>query len=89
MKDGMKKLIFLVVLLAMTMSITGSAMAQGSSDPYLNLAGQVQGQVDGSDDGNGSLPFTGLDIALVAGGGLLLLGAGIAMRRIAPGTRSA
>ena len=31
---------------------------------------------------NGVLPFTGLDLALIAGGGLLLLGAGIALSRL-------
>jgi hypothetical protein len=37
--------------------------------------------------GGGSLPFTGLDAALLAGAGLLIAGAGIAMRRLtrAPG----
>jgi hypothetical protein len=35
----------------------------------------------------GSLPFTGLDVALLAGAGLLLAGAGLGMRRLtrAPG----
>jgi len=32
--------------------------------------------------GNGVLPFTGLDLALIAGGGLALLGAGIALSRL-------
>ena len=33
----------------------------------------------------GSLPFTGLDLVLVAGGGLMLLGLGTAMRRASRG----
>lgn len=33
----------------------------------------------------GSLPFTGLDLVLVAGGGIALLGAGVAMRRMSRG----
>jgi hypothetical protein len=96
----MKTLTFLVALFAVTLTVAGSAMAQSiSSDPYLNSAGQVQGQLQGGggggddDDGTAasgsSLPFTGLDIALLAGGGFLLLGAGVAMRRLAPGARSA
>jgi hypothetical protein len=93
MKDRMKTLTFLVALFAVTLTLAGSAMAGTSSDPYLNAAGQVQAQVQGNGteqaSSGGSLPFTGLDIALVAGGGLLLLGAGFAMRRLAPGTRSA
>lgn len=31
---------------------------------------------------SGSLPFTGLDLALIAAGGALLLGFGVAMRRL-------
>jgi hypothetical protein len=42
-----------------------------------------------SGDTGGSLPFTGLDLSLIAGGGVLLLAAGIAMRRLTPGSRSA
>jgi hypothetical protein len=33
-------------------------------------------------DGGGTLPFTGLDLALLAGAGALLLGLGVAMRRM-------
>jgi hypothetical protein len=32
--------------------------------------------------GNGVLPFTGLDLALIAGGGLLLLASGVALSRL-------
>jgi hypothetical protein len=93
-KDGMKTLTFLVVLVAATLTIAGAAFAQSSNDGYLAGAEQVAGQVQGTNAeqasaSTGSLPFTGLDVALVAGGGLLLLGAGFAMRRITPGTRSA
>jgi hypothetical protein len=97
MKDGMKTITLLAAVLALTLAFAGTAVAQTSSDAYSDAGGQVQAQVqgDGDDDGtgstggDGSLPFTGLDLGLVAGGGLLLLGAGIAMRRLTPGTRSA
>lgn len=88
----MKKITFVIAVFALTLTITGSAMAGTSADPYLNDAGQVQGQVQGGEKAastGGSLPFTGLDLLLVAGGGLVLLGAGIAMRRLTPGTKSA
>jgi len=54
--------------------------ASGGSD-------DVQPAATGS-SGTGSLPFTGLDLALLAGAGLLLAGAGLGMRRLtrAPGT---
>lgn len=37
-------------------------------------------------DSSGSLPFTGLDIGLAIGGGLLLIGVGAAMARMVPRT---
>ena len=88
----MKTLTFVVAVFALTLAIAGSAVAQPSSDGYVDSAGQVQGQVQGGGDepaSSSSLPFTGLDLLLVAGGGLVLLGAGIAMRRLTPGTKSA
>jgi hypothetical protein len=100
----MKIIISLVTVLALTLALTSTAFAQGaSSDPYVDEGGQVQGQIQdegaGTDDEaaatttggdtGGSLPFTGLDLSLIAGGGVLLLAAGIAMRRLTPGSRSA
>jgi len=35
-----------------------------------------------SSNSSGGLPFTGLDIGLVLGGGVLLVGAGVALRRV-------
>ena len=37
----------------------------------------------GGNAGGGLLPFTGMDVALLAGAGTLLLGAGVGMRRVA------
>ena len=39
-------------------------------------------------DGGGSLPFTGLDLALLALAGAALLGTGAALRRIAAARRA-
>ena len=43
------------------------------------VAAAAQAEDEG---GGGDLPFTGLDVALVLGAGLVLLGVGIAMRRL-------
>jgi hypothetical protein len=97
----MKTITLLVTVVALTLAITSSAFAQASSEAYSDTGGQVQSQIQddsagtvatgGGDSGDsgGSLPFTGLDLSLIAGGGVILLAAGIAMRRLTPGSRSA
>jgi len=62
------------------------ALAQQSSvDGYGGGAGGIQSDVEG---GGGSLPFTGLDLGLLIGGGLLLLAVGFGLRRLARGSAS-
>jgi hypothetical protein len=87
----MKLFLSAVTILALFVAMAVPAAAQNG---YSGTGGQVQTQVQdtgsatsGSGSGSGSLPFTGLDVALLAGAGLLLAGAGIAMRRVtrAPG----
>jgi predicted S18 family serine protease len=88
-----------VVVLVLVMAVPAFAQ-NATQDGYTATAGQVQAQVDdesssapvavttsGGGGGGGSLPFTGLDVALLAGAGLLLVGAGLGMRRLtqAPG----
>jgi hypothetical protein len=84
----MKIFLSAITILALFVALAGPAAAQNG---YSGTGGQVQTQVQdtgaatsgsGSDSGNGSLPFTGLDVALLAGAGLLLAGAGFAMRRV-------
>ena len=41
------------------------------------------------DDDNGNLPFTGLDVALVLGAGLVLVGMGFGIRRMIRPTEAA
>ena len=71
----------------------GSALAADSSlGTYAGAGGGSFNQVDpgadpGADPGSadpasGSLPFTGLDVGLALGGGLLLLGTGMAIGRV-------
>jgi hypothetical protein len=100
----MKTIISLVVALALVLALATTAYGQSSIDGYNDQGGQIQstvGQGGGggggagdetspvstSDDG-GSLPFTGLDLALLAAAGGLLAAAGLGMRRLtrAPGS---
>ena len=68
-----------------------TALAQSSSvNTYGGTGGNVVSKVDGptadppatsGSQTTGTLPFTGFDLALAALGGLLLLGAGVALSR--------
>jgi hypothetical protein len=90
----MKKTIStLIVALVLALTLSSTALAQSSVDGYSDQAGQIQSQVTGGGPGGGgggdsSLPFTGLDVALLAGAGGLLVAAGLGMRRLtrAPGS---
>lgn len=91
--------VLLVAVFAFSVAVPGGAFAQeiGPTDEQyrqgvLGLAGEGDpGDPGDSDDpaaavsGNGvsELPFTGLDLALVAAIGVGLLGAGFAVRRAA------
>jgi hypothetical protein len=60
--------------------------AQGSKDKS-GVAGNGGGNNDGpvatqASSSNGVLAFTGLDLALLAGGGLVLLASGVALSRL-------
>jgi hypothetical protein len=56
-----------------------AALAQSPAvSGYGGVGGEVQGDV-----GGGSLPFTGLDLGLLVLGGLLLVAAGLSLRRLA------
>lgn len=78
----------LVVMLA----FAPTAMASNSSvETYGGQGGEVAGSVAGGDptdpgasasSSSSALPFTGLDVELLAGGGLVLLLGGVAMARM-------
>lgn len=82
-------------VLVIALALAPAAMAQSSSvGTYGGNGGQVAGVAGGSAPGvesndavstsntAGSLPFTGMDLGLVVGGGTLLLLAGIGMARL-------
>ena len=73
----------LVCAVAILALAAGPAFAQ-TEDAYNGLAGAQQGGGGGeaaATDTGGSLPFTGLELALVAIAGAGLLGVGYAVRR--------
>jgi hypothetical protein len=90
----MKIIISAGLTLILTLAFATSAFGQSSIDGYSDEASQIQAQVTDeaqapeSTPGEGSLPFTGLDLGLMGAAGGLLLGAGLGMRRLtrAPGS---
>jgi hypothetical protein len=91
----MRKTVSILAALAILLAFTAPAYAQSSIDGYSNEAGQVQENVQGNgttpvsaNESGGALPFTGLDLALIAAAGGLLTAGGLAMRRLtrAPGS---
>ena len=92
----------LALMLALSTAAYGQS---SSLEGYNDQGGRIQAQVDqgggggggGADtspvstttDEGGSLPFTGLDVALLAAAGALLAAAGLGMRRLTRGPESA
>ncbi|MCA1834674.1 MAG: hypothetical protein LC750_18430 [Actinobacteria bacterium] len=77
------KIVLAVVIGALV--VTAGSLAAAKPAPYNGNAGNVEQQVNGAAGSNtlGALPFTGLDLALIVGGGLLLVLAGVSLRRMA------
>lgn len=76
------KVVFVVVVGALALA-AGSFAANVKPPTYQGNAGNVQHEVQGASNTLGSLPFTGLDLALIVGGGLVLVLAGVSIRRMA------
>jgi hypothetical protein len=92
----MKRLALLMAVVAVALAIAAPAYAQNAvSDAYAGKGGGIVGTVEGGNgptastsqpvevSNNGSLPFTGLDIGLLALGGVALVGVGVGLRRFA------
>ena len=92
----MKRLALLMAVVAVALAVAAPAYAQSAvSDAYAGKGGGIVGTVN---SGNGpsasgpqqvqvsngsSLPFTGLDVGLLALGGVALVGVGVGLRRFA------
>lgn len=83
---------------ALALMLAPAAMAQNSSaETYAGQGGEVALVGNSDDPGSGTasvaadssstLPFTGLDVSLLAGGGLVLLLGGLAMARLTASRR--
>jgi hypothetical protein len=97
MRTKMKKITSILLALVLCLAFATTAFGQSAVDGYNDIGGQVQSDVGGSGNGtppaaataetsSGSLPFTGLDVALFAGAGGLLILAGVGMRRLTRST---
>ncbi len=89
-------LLLVLAALAVFMTVPVLAVAQGSSDPSSaqytpNIPSAAQGaegeaggsgSAGGLDSQIGSLPFTGMDLIILAGVALVLTGTGFALRRL-------
>jgi hypothetical protein len=98
----MRTKLLLILAMAFTLSLAGTALAQDNptQDAYGGVLGdEVSNQADTSSpaeesttvatqESTGSLPFTGLELGLVALAGLGLVALGVAMRRTTRSDRS-
>lgn len=86
-------LLLVLAALAAFVAMPGVAMAQGSSDnpsdavytpniPPGDEGDTAGGSSGGLDSQIGSLPFTGMDMIILAGVALVLTGTGFALRRL-------
>lgn len=84
----MRKISAFLVVAVMSLAMTGSAFAQSATeDAYGGIAGTQQyggGEtvLAADSSSSGSLPFTGLDVGLIALAGVALAGTGLVVRRV-------
>jgi hypothetical protein len=94
MRKKMKKILLVLGIVAALAAVPGAALAQDDPsaaqyDPPIPQSGVAGGSGSGSsgDSGGlnsniGSLPFTGMDLIIVAGVAFVLTGTGFALRRL-------
>jgi hypothetical protein len=77
----MKRIVAIAVAVLALLALPAAAFASGSStcSSYNPQLCQV---VNHTSTASSTLPFTGLDIGLVAVGGVVLIGAGLAARKL-------
>ncbi len=92
----MKTISSVMVALVLCLAFATAAFGQSAVDGYNDVGGTVQSDVGGTPpavttttSSSGSLPFTGLDVALFAAAGGLLVVAGVGMRRLTRSTGTA
>jgi len=73
------KLTVVPVGLLSTLVLAGAALA---ANPTVSGYGGQAGGVESDVQAGGTLPFTGLDLGLIIGGGILLLLLGAGLRRL-------
>ena len=76
---------FIVVICLAALALAPAALGAAAQQAYQGPAASVQSQVQKSGSaraGVAGLPFTGLDLALIVGGGLGLVLAGGMIRRL-------
>ena len=79
----MKKLLTVAAIAAVALVFASSAMANALSCAHGSTCnGDLGSGKGGGSVSGGTLPFTGLDLAGIAGVGVLLLGTGIVLRRV-------
>jgi hypothetical protein len=77
-------MVFAGAIFVAALSFSAAALAATPADEvYGGEGGNVQQDVVGDVAGAGTLPFTGLDLMLMAVAAGLLLGAGMTIRRLA------
>jgi hypothetical protein len=92
MRGWLSSMGVLVVVIVVLVAAPVSFAQQSSVGTYGGEGGEAQEVVVQGEEaaqgeraeGAGPLPFTGLDLGLVVGGGLLLVGVGAAMARLVP-----
>ena len=75
------KLRYLLMVVSTGLLVAPAAFAAGSAPSGYGGGAGVQNEVGGVQSAGGTLPFTGLDLALLVIGGLMLLVVGMVLRR--------